>query len=119
MLLVSLLLIVEVSVARRNSCFFPSSLLLRNLTEILKHPMNICALNCMHFLIDSHQVMTSLLLLLVAQILICYNCHFISFKIDIWHAEKMVVFLFYSEDVSLEGLQQELEECKSDEVSHS
>jgi len=29
----------------------------------------------------------------------------------------MLLFLFFSDDVSLEGLQQELEECKNDDVS--
>lgn len=38
---------------------------------------------------------------------------------EIGNWKDISVYLFYSEDISLEGLQQELEECKNDEVSYS
>ncbi len=33
--------------------------------------------------------------------------------------KRHLVFIFYSDDISLDGLEQELEECKNDDVSYS
>lgn len=43
---------------------------------------------------------------------------FVVFKFITFYYWITKLFLFYSDDISLEGLQQELQECKDDDVSY-